>query len=428
MLDALPHELLVLVLCDLDARGVCRVASTCRELAAVASCDAVWRHLLVRDWAPRVNVPGRSCNETYSRLVTRVRVGSVGSNEGPDDWGVATQPADMGGGQLGRPEAGFLALRGVARVACGGCHSFFVDFVGRAYACGANSFGQLGLGDRISRGTPQVVPLPCAVGLVACGYAFSFVVARSGDGSVWSCGFAKNGRCAIDDESIENTSEDGHPLLLSFRRCVVFDRLAQPLQLACGSGHGLCLTRGGAVWSWGRNDRGQCGVAHRLAEVQEAFEVGVGNVRGSHQPCLVLRDDRVTTVAAGAYHSCAAGPESGLLLTWGANFNGQCCSLRSATTVSLPFSWPGLPLFSCLQLSSSTVAWLPDERAFFVNGMRQPFSRFDVAHIALPFALVDDSGRAHEAMPTMLNWLGRVLHMQTSHVHALVLCEEDAEV
>ena len=422
MLDELPHELLLLVLFELDARNVCRVGATCRELAAVAGSDSLWRHLLTRDFGPALAPPRGQARlkHVYAERVTRAALASFGSNEGPGDWGVDTQPRDMGGGQLGRPEEGFVPLVGVARVACGGYHSVAVDFLGRVFACGANAFGQLGLGSRDSSGGFQRAELPVAAAQVACGYAFSFVVAR--DGSVWSCGFAKNGRCAIEDDSIEQRSEDGHPLLLQFRRCSVFERLpGAPLQLACGSGHVLCLTAGGAVWSFGRNDCGQCGVPERETEVRDGFSVGVENVRASHVPRLVLCDPRVTGVAAGAYHSCAFGLGTGLLLTWGSNILGESAPAGDGAATLRPFAWPGLSRIGCVQLMRATIAWLPDEKAVLHNGRLQSVPDLHVRMSFLPFGVVGRTGRVTSMGQTRLAWLGRVHEVQCSSVHGLAI-------
>ena len=65
----------------------------------------------------------------YFWLLIYLRVDAVGSNEGPDSWGVDTEPKDMGSGQLGillaaeegpllRPK--IVGLQGVRQV---GIHS-----------------------------------------------------------------------------------------------------------------------------------------------------------------------------------------------------------------------------------------------------------------------------------------------------------------
>lgn len=67
-------------------------------------------------------------------------------------------------------------------VACGGQHSLFLTETGEVFACGSNKYGQLGLGDRVDRMTPQPIAALPAIrrrllldfteqipGIVACG-------------------------------------------------------------------------------------------------------------------------------------------------------------------------------------------------------------------------------------------------------------------
>ena len=84
-----------------------------------------------------------------------------------DDKGVARAFGAGGSGRLGtgldsdepRPVA-LASLRGIpiACAAAGAAHSAFVDMDGRLFTCGANASGELGLGDRVARHWPTLVP------------------------------------------------------------------------------------------------------------------------------------------------------------------------------------------------------------------------------------------------------------------------------
>ena len=84
-----------------------------------------------------------------------------------DDKGVALAFGAGGSGRLGtgldsdepRPVA-LTSLRGIpiACAAAGAAHSAFVDMEGRLFTCGANASGELGLGDRVARHWPTLVP------------------------------------------------------------------------------------------------------------------------------------------------------------------------------------------------------------------------------------------------------------------------------
>jgi alpha-tubulin suppressor-like RCC1 family protein len=54
-------------------------------------------------------------------------------------------------------------------------HTFFIDYCGRVFVTGANSFGQLGLGDRTSRAVPTLLPCNHHVTSVSLGFAFSMI-------------------------------------------------------------------------------------------------------------------------------------------------------------------------------------------------------------------------------------------------------------
>ncbi len=305
----------------------------------------------------------------------------------------------MGFGQLGSPEGGIVPLVGVTTVACGGFHSMFLTFSGRLYACGANSFGQLGLGDRKSRQEPCLVNLGGEfvgdrVVSMSLGFAFSFL--QTARRAVLSCGFAKNGRCAIEDSTIPDKSEDGFPLLLFFRRCKVFDSMERPLLIACGSGHALALGQGGRVYSWGRNDQGQCGSRVRMAEILEEFQVGVESEPFSHLPQCVLEDPQLNVVFAGAYHSVAARLGSSLVYGWGSNSSGESNPSISDKKIPLPSKWGTKHVAIAFQpMSSDTlvVVQRDDERQLLLNGHETRLAlspNGGRVELALPFGIVVD--------------------------------------
>jgi alpha-tubulin suppressor-like RCC1 family protein len=79
-------------------------------------------------------------------------------------------------------------------------------------------------------------------------------------------------------------------------------------KVSCGSGHTLCVTMDGLVYSWGFNEDGQ---------------LGLGDQYDRFRPFLVsYLTVKVKDVEAGYYHS-AAITEEGALYTWGANPDGR---------------------------------------------------------------------------------------------------------
>lgn len=113
-------------------------------------------------------------------------------------WGDDGRLGHGGDEQAEVPTAvSFFGLREsmrVSRCAAGGRHTLWVVASGDVYTCGANRYGQLGLGDRIGRKIPTRIPTlngKYVRGLEA-GQAASF--AMTGDGTVFSWGQGSFGR------------------------------------------------------------------------------------------------------------------------------------------------------------------------------------------------------------------------------------------
>jgi hypothetical protein len=126
-MNDLPFEVLEYLASCLNACDICRLNQTCRDLSFFFSSEQVWKKLFVRDWSSYASsligtsFAVESWRTTYARFATTCKVQTMGDNEAPADWGVATQPVDMGGGQLGRElGAGMLQIAGVSKVAVGG--------------------------------------------------------------------------------------------------------------------------------------------------------------------------------------------------------------------------------------------------------------------------------------------------------------------
>ncbi|XP_008938722.1 PREDICTED: E3 ISG15--protein ligase HERC5-like, partial [Merops nubicus] len=82
------------------------------------------------------------------------------------------------------------------------------------------------------------------------------------------------------------------------------------VQIACGNQHAMALTRGGKLFAWGQNTRGQLGVGSRTTLIP--------------QPQLVerLKGVALAQIAAGGAHSAAVSL-SGAVYSWGKNHFGQ---------------------------------------------------------------------------------------------------------
>eukprot|EP00958_Prasinococcus_capsulatus_P017762 scaffold2033_cov367-Prasinococcus_capsulatus_cf.AAC.7 len=173
-------------------------------------------------------------------------------------------------------------------------------------ACGCNSRGQLGVGDTVDR--HALVPVlaldsqaspPVAVRQVLAGRGFALVLTE--DGRVYTWGSNTAGELGQGD-----MQRSLRPQLVAG----LLDGVAVEA-VAVGAQHVLALARGGALYSWGSNARGQLGVGLHVPSSAEPMLVQ-GSVTGI----------RFAHVAAGAEHSLACA-KSGELYAWGSNQWGQ---------------------------------------------------------------------------------------------------------
>jgi hypothetical protein len=126
------------------------------------------------------------------------------------------------------------------------------------------------------------------------------------------------------------------------------------LQLSPGDGH-VCARRGGAAFScWGSNSGGQLGTGDEATLEAEL----PGKTLTMPSP--------ITTIASGAYHVCAL-LETGAVMCWGSNDQGECGSPRSSPhfspTAAAPLPARAVAIGSgaaaqhtCVVLENGTVA------------------------------------------------------------------------
>ncbi|WP_157468163.1 thrombospondin type 3 repeat-containing protein [Desulfatibacillum aliphaticivorans] len=190
-----------------------------------------------------------------------------------------------------RPQK-ITAISNVAAIAGGGSHSLALARDGSLWSWGYNYYGQLGLGDNVSKTTPRKVNALSNVVAMAAGYRHSLAVTR--DGSLWSWGYNTYGQLGLGDNDDRNTPRK-------------VNAISNVVAMAAGYRHSLALTRDGSVWSWGNNTRGQLGL-------------GDNDDRNTPQPVAAISN--IKAIAAGRNHSIAIS-EDGLAWAWGYNFDSQ---------------------------------------------------------------------------------------------------------
>lgn len=182
---------------------------------------------------------------------------------------------------------------------CGDNFLIVVDDQGRAYGCGRNHKGQLGLEDTTDRKSFKLIPHFDNVQSVSCGRDFSLLLLESGQ--VYAMGNNDQGQLGSSDcdhsshpikvevsgETITKISAGANHSLLLAKSCKPYAMgdsswgqlglgittdLADPQwvggfrnvkDISAGDGYSFFVTSIYEVWSFGRNDQGQLGLGHR---------------------------------------------------------------------------------------------------------------------------------------------------------------------
>lgn len=138
-------------------------------------------------------------------------------------------------------------LHNIIDIAAGHAHSLAVAFDGTVYAWGLNSYGQLGDETTTDSNVPvQVAAITKAV-QVSAGIDTS--MAYTEDGKFYTWGYGEYGQLGRSDAS----------LFQSTPRAVT-SLSGQPVFIASGPYHNLCVSKSGSLYAWGRNRDYQLGV------------------------------------------------------------------------------------------------------------------------------------------------------------------------
>lgn len=159
-------------------------------------------------------------------------------------------------GQLGNGDSGVNVfsptllsdLSDVSKIACSRYHSIFLLNDGTIKTCGANSYGQLGIGGTAEKNL-TLTPISNLTNIkdIACGTDFTMFLLS--DGTVKACG--RNGNGQLGTANTENLLV---PTLIS--------GLSSVKQIACGDTHSLFLLNNSTVKSCGYNANGQLGMGN----------------------------------------------------------------------------------------------------------------------------------------------------------------------
>jgi alpha-tubulin suppressor-like RCC1 family protein len=205
-----------------------------------------------------------------------------------------------------------LDIADITQIAAGWGHSLFMRADGAVFACGRNNFGQLGIVYYTPRQVLGVAGSGTIAGItqIAAGALHSFFL-RGSDGVVFACGFNNLGQLGINSLTNQN-------VLVQVRDTtgVLGNNITGITQIAAGEYHSLFLRADGAVFSCGYNVFGQLGINSTtdqqvLRQVRDTTGVLGNNITG------------ITQIAAGQYHSLFLRGSDGAVFSCGYNGYGQ---------------------------------------------------------------------------------------------------------
>ena len=235
----------------------------------------------------------------------------------------------------------------VKQVVCGYYHTFIIKNDGSLWACGNNTYGELGLGITTEKHvfTQVTTNINNDVKQIACGRYYTYILKN--DGSVWSCGDNNNGQLGLGDTTTRKTftqvnidnvkqiiCDCDHTFILkndvSIWGCgdnqygqlglgnttdqTTFTQVTTNInndveQIACGCEYTFILKNDGSVWSCGYNSYGQLGLGDKTDKT--TFTQVTTNINND-----------VKQVVCGYYHTFIL-KNDGTLWSCGDNGNGQ---------------------------------------------------------------------------------------------------------
>ncbi|MDZ4744668.1 MAG: hypothetical protein SGJ05_01550 [bacterium] len=209
-------------------------------------------------------------------------------------------------------------VKEVKALAAGMDHSFAVTKAGAILGWGFNDYWQLGTDDRVQKNDPVDLKVANII-QVATGSRHALALNDKGQVYVW--GYNRTWECGTWLNVIFDNTTGQITANLPMTKPTLHYALNGIAAVAAGHSHSVALSFTGAVFCWGANNYGQCGV-----DPDDLFAIGWPTpvvVPGAVEANLsFLKRQGFTSVSAGDYHTMALDID-GRVWAWGGNASGQ---------------------------------------------------------------------------------------------------------
>jgi alpha-tubulin suppressor-like RCC1 family protein len=198
-------------------------------------------------------------------------------------------------------------LTAVQSIHAGGSHSAAILADGTVRMWGSNADGQLGVGDKVGRASPTAVSALAAAGITQLSLGRFHTLARGSDGSVWAWGANNWGQAA--PPPVSNGATTPADALVPTRVA----SLSSAIAVAAGHEFSVALLSNGTARTWGNNGSGQLGTGQdgnstSTATPQLFPSQGIESMAaGRNQTLLILTDGRVGCTGSNFLGQCGRG-------------------------------------------------------------------------------------------------------------------------
>ena len=224
---------------------------------------------------------------------------------GANNWG------QLGLGQIQRVKQVNVLTRiqniKAQQVACGMFDTIIIDLENNVWACGENKSGQLGLGDTEIRNAPTQIPNIKAL-QVSAGYRHTVIIDM--ENNVWVCGNNDYGQLGLGDTENRNAPTQIPNINL------LGNLLVKDQQVAAGFEHTVLIDMENNVWICGNNSSGQ---------------LGLGDTQPRYFPTQ-MPNIKARQIVAGYYHTIMIDLDYNVWV-WGQNKFGQLGINQAQTLV-----------------------------------------------------------------------------------------------